>query len=197
MYCTINIRKFESNYFNKHMKNTTLIFALVCTFSFTSCNETAPCETSTNGFLTDTDFQVKMGSSDAVEVFKQLDTAWAKLDYDTMKTYIADKASFSFADGFVATGPQEFVDKIKAQVAKSLAEGNNYEWTTDYAFSLALTDDGDDSTSMDTGDWVNAQFTSKNSSLDSEIDSEVIYEYYHIVDGKVTGWSQFKKTIKR
>ena len=78
------------------MKNTTLILALVCAFSFTSCNETAPCETSTNGFLTDTDFQVKMGSSEAVKVFKDLDDAWAKLDYDTMKALIADEASFSF-----------------------------------------------------------------------------------------------------
>ena len=179
------------------MKNTTLILALICTFTFTSCNETVPCETPTNGFLTGTDYKVKMGSSEAVEVFKQLDAAWAKLDYDAMKTLIAEEASFSFADGFVATGPQEFVDKIKAQVAKSIAEGNNYEWTTDYAFALALTDDGDDATSMDSGDWVNAQFTSKNTSPDSEIDSEVIYEYYHILDGKVTIWSQFKKTIKK
>ena len=179
------------------MKKIPLILALICTFIFTSCNKTVPCETPTNGFLTATDYKVKMGSSEAVEVFKQLDAAWAKLDYDAMKTFIADEASFSFDDGFVATGPQEFVDKIKVQVAKSVAEGNNYEWTTDYAFSLALTDDGDAATSMDSGDWVNAQFTSKNTSPDSEIDSEVIYEYYHIVDGKVTSWSQFKKTIKR
>jgi len=179
------------------MKKATSILALLCTITFTSCNQTPPCEVSINGFLTGADYKVKMGSSEAVEVFKQLDAAWAKLDYDAMRTFIAEEASFSFADGFVATGPQEFVDKIKAQVAKSLAEGNNYEWTTDYAFALALTDDGDDATSMDSGDWVNAQFTSKNSSPDSEIDSEIIYEYYHIVNGKVTSWSQFKKTIKR
>ena len=179
------------------MKNTTLIMALICTFIFTSCKEISPCEAPTNGFLTDTDFQVKMGSSEAVKVFKDLDDAWAKLDYDTMKALIADEASFSFDDGFIATGPQEFVDKIKAQVAKSLAEGNKYEWTTDYAFALALTDDEDDATSIDSGDWVNAQFTSKNTNPESEIDSEIIYEYYHIVDGKVTSWSQFKKTIIR
>ena len=178
------------------MKNTTLILALICIFSFTSCSETSTCETPTNGFLTGTDFQVKMGSSEAVKVFNDLDDAWAKLDYDTMKTFIAEDATFSFSDGFVAKGPQEFIDKIKSQVAKSLAEGNNYEWTTNYAFALALTDDGDEATLMDVGDWVNAQFTSKNSNPDSEIASEIIYEYYHIVDAKVTSWSQFKKTIK-
>lgn len=191
---TINIHTFNFKIY--HMKNTTLILALICIFSFSSCSETSTCETPTNGFLTDTDFQVKMGSSEAVKVFNDLDDAWAKLDYDTMKTFIAEDATFSFSDGFVAKGPQEFIDKIKSQAAKSLAEGNNYEWTTNYAFALALTDDGDEATLMDVGDWVNAQFTSKNSNPDSEIASEIIYEYYHIVDGKVTSWSQFKKTIK-
>ena len=95
------------------MKKATSILALLCTITFTSCNQTPPCEVSTNGFLTGADYKVKMGSSEAVEVFKQLDAAWAKLDYDAMRTFIAEEASFSFADGFVATGPQEFVDKIK------------------------------------------------------------------------------------
>ena len=98
------------------MKNyLLLLLALLLGSSliFTSCKEISPCEAPTNGFLTDTDFQVKMGSSEAVKVFKDLDDAWAKLDYDTMKALIADEASFSFDDGFIATGPQEFVDKIK------------------------------------------------------------------------------------
>jgi len=68
------------------MKKIPLIQALICTFIFTSCNKTLPCETPTNGFLTATDYKVKMGSSEAVEVFKKLDAAWAKLDYDAMKT---------------------------------------------------------------------------------------------------------------
>jgi hypothetical protein len=114
-----------------------------------------------------------------------------------MKTFIADAAYLSFDDGFVATTPQEFIDKIKTEVARTEAAGNNYEWTTNYAFALALTDDGDPETTSDTGDWVNAQFTSKTTNPDSEIDSEVIYEYYHIVDEKVTQWNQFKKTIKK
>jgi len=29
---------------------------------------------------------------------------------------------------------------------------------------------------------------------DSEIKSEVHYEYYHIIEGKVTRWNSFKKT---
>jgi len=179
------------------MKNIVSIVAVICTLTLTSCSQNPPCETPTNGFLTETSSQVKMGSSEAVEVFKQLDAAWAIRDYETMKTFIADKAFLSFDDGFVATTPQEFVDKIKAEFTNTEAEGNSYQWTTDYAFALALTDDGSEDTTNDTGDWVNAQFTTKHTNPDSEIDSEIYYEYYHIIDGKVTAWNQFKKTIKK
>ena len=179
-----------------YMKNIVSILALVCTFTFTSCNEKQPCDVPTNGFLTDTDFKVKMGSETAVDIFNQLDAAWAKRDYETMKTFIADEAFLNFDDGVVATTPQEFVDKIKADAAESEDEGDN-QWVTNYAFALALTDDGSEETTVDTGDWVNAQFTTTSTDPDSEIDSEVYYEYYHIVDGKVTEWNQFKKTIKK
>ena len=179
------------------MKKSISILTLIFLFTLVSCVPPQPCETPVNGFLTGSNKQVKMGSADAVKVFKQLDVAWAKLDYEKMKTFIADAAYLSFDDGFVATTPQEFIDKIKTEVARTEAAGNNYEWTTNYAFALALTDDGDPETTSDTGDWVNAQFTSKTTNPDSEIDSEVIYEYYHIVDEKVTQWNQFKKTIKK
>ena len=178
------------------MKNTLSILAVICTLTFTSCNEKTPCDVPTNGFLTDTDFQVKMGSSSAVDVFNQLDTAWAKRDYEALKTFIADEASLSFDDGFVATTPQEFVDKIKADAVASETGGDN-QWVTNYAFALTLTDDGSEETTIDTGDWVHEQFTTKITDPESDIDSEIYYEYYHIVDGKVTQWNQFKKTIKK
>ena len=178
------------------MKNTLSIVTIICTVVFTSCTETLPCDVPTNGFLTGTDYQVKMGSAAAVDVFNQLDAAWANRDYETMKTFIADKASLSFEDGFVATTPQEFVDKIKTDAEASETEGNN-QWVTNYAFALTLTDDGSEETTMDAGDWVKAQFTTKITDPDSEIDSEIYYEYYHIVDRKVTQWNQFKKTIKK
>ena len=177
------------------MKNTISITALICSLTLVSCVPPPPCKTPVNGFLTGTSKQVKMGNEDAVKVFEQLDIAWGKKKKKKMKTFISEDAYLSFDDGFIATTPQEFIDKIKTEVAKTQAEGNNYEWTTNYAFALAQTDDGDDETTGDIGDWVNAQFTTKTTNPDSEIDSEVIYEYYHIVEGKVTQWNQFKKTI--
>ena len=182
------------------MKKIFFTFSLstiICVLFFVSCTQTIPKNAPSNGFIAGSDVHMKMGNPEAVEVFKKLDAAWAKLDYETIKTFIADDASLSFHDGFVAKTPQEFVDKIKSEVVKSQEEGNNYEWTTDYAFAIAVTDDDSDDTTVDTGDWVNAQFTTKHTNPDSEIDSEVFYEYYHIVDNKVTQWNSFKKTIKK
>ena len=66
-------------------------------------------------------------------------------------------------------------------------DGNEYTWNTDYAFSLAVT-------SVE-GDWVNAQFTSTHTNPESELEAEVFYEFYHIVDGKIQEWSQFKRDV--
>jgi len=67
---------------------------------------------------------------------------------------------------------------------------------TDYKFSLATTSDNDDSTNVDQGDWVNAQFTQE---LETPVDGNkrnVYYEFYHIIDGKVVSWNQFKRGEK-
>jgi hypothetical protein len=50
---------------------------------------------------------------------------------------------------------------------------------------------------LDKGDWVNAQFTSKSTNPNSKIDSEIFYEYYHIIDGKVVSWNSFRKIINK
>jgi hypothetical protein len=73
----------------------------------------------------------------------------------------------------------------------------SYKWTTDYAFAIAATDDGSADNDLDKGDWVNAQFTSKSTNPDSKIDSEIFYEYYHIIEGKVVSWNSFRKIINK
>ncbi len=95
-----------------------------------------------------------------------------------------------FADGNFAKGPDQFIERIKEWV-KEVEEddGNEYTWTTDYAFALALTE-GE-------GDWVNAQFTSTHTNPESELSAEVFYEFYHIIDGKVQEWNQFKRDVPR
>ena len=162
-------------------------FLIVITFFMFSCSDTDHvCEIQSNGFIDGIDGQVMMGSQSAVEVFKEMDKAWAALDYDKLKTFVADGAVMKFADGEVANGPDEFVEQIKREVVEIEEKGKDFKWNTDYAFSLAVT--------TGEGDWVNAQFTSTHTNPDSELEAEVFYEFYHIIDGKVQEWNQFKRT---
>ena len=168
------------------MKKIIYILSILFFTSCTSSNQ--ECETIANGFIDGFDGQVTIGQQSAVEIFNQIDKAWAELDYETIKTFVADEAEMKFADGRVASGPQEFVDLIKTWVSEvENQDGNEYTWNTDYAFSLAVT-------SVE-GDWVNAQFTSTHTNPESELEAEVFYEFYHIVDGKIQEWSQFKRDV--
>ena len=160
------------------------LFVISCTTSDQKCTDNA------NGFIDGNDGQVKMGSQNAVDIFNEIDKAWADLDYETLKSYVAEDAEMRFHDGRVAVGPEEFIELIKIWVSEIEDEkGNEYKWNTDYAFSLAVT--------TIEGDWVNAQFTSTHTNPDSELEAEVIYEFYHIVDGKINEWSQFKRDVLR
>ena len=170
------------------MKNIILFISIVLISSCTSSNQ--ECETVANGFIDGVDGQVTMGSQSSVEIFNQIDKAWAELDYDKLKTFVAEGAEMKFADGGLAVGPDAFIEYIKNWVTEVEEEkGNEYKWNTDYAFSLAVT-------SVE-GDWVNAQFTSTHTNPESELEAEVFYEFYHIVDGKVQEWNQFKRDVPR
>ena len=170
------------------MKNIINILSILF---ITSCaSSPQECETKANGFIDGVEGQVTMGEQSSVEVFNQIDKAWAELDYETLKTFVAEGAEMRFYDGRVAVGPEEFVEMIKIWVSEIEDDkGNEYAWNTDYAFSLAVT-------SID-GDWVNAQFTSTHTNPESKLEAEVIYEFYHIVDGKIQEWSQFKRDVLR
>ena len=170
------------------MKNYILSFFTL--FIVSCASSPQECETKANGFIDGVEGQVTMGEQSSVEVFNQIDKAWAELDYETLKTFVAEGAEMRFYDGRVAVGPEEFVEMIKIWVSEIEDDkGNEYAWNTDYAFSLAVT-------SID-GDWVNAQFTSTHTNPESKLEAEVIYEFYHIVDGKIQEWSQFKRDVLR
>ena len=170
------------------MKNYIISFFSLIVVSCTTSDQ--KCTDNANGFIDGNDGQVKMGSQNAVDIFNEIDKAWADLDYETLKSYVAEDAEMRFHDGRVAVGPEEFIELIKIWVSEIEDEkGNEYKWNTDYAFSLAVT--------TIEGDWVNAQFTSTHTNPDSELEAEVIYEFYHIVDGKINEWSQFKRDVLR
>ena len=100
-----------------------------------------------------------------------------------IKTFIADKATLSFHDGYVARTPQEFVDKIESEYQSSIANQENWGWRTVYAFSVHPKGSDDPAADNQDGQWVNAQFESADATY---------IEWYHIVDGKLKAWYQAK-----
>ena len=164
---------------------------------FISCaNQNQECETPSNGFIEGTELNIQMGEQNGVDIFKEIDAAWAEFNFEKVKNYVHDDAVMKFDDGRVATGGEEFVQSIKEWAEEDAALGNEQSWTTNYAFALAVSNDNDDSTNIDQGNWVNAQFTSTLKNPKGDVIREVFYEFYHIVDGKIASWNQFKRDEK-
>lgn len=158
---------------------------LLCLFiSISSCNNN-----SGNGFVNDSDLEFYIGSNSSVELFKVFDSAWKNLDYKLMKSMIADSISFEFYDGKIANSADEFIEIIQGDVAKRTAQGNNYTWTTDYAFSVDLTPSKE-------GEWVNAGFTSILDNPQDSIDKIVYNDWYFFNNGKLELWYQAIRKLK-
>ena len=91
------------------------LFVVSCTTSDQKCTDNA------NGFIDGNDGQVKMGSQNAVDIFNEIDKAWADLDYETLKSYVAEDAEMRFHDGRVAVGPEEkLMQRIKRAMSKDI-----------------------------------------------------------------------------
>ena len=165
------------------MKKILFLYILI-TFNI-SCNIK-----SGNGFVNESDLSFHMGSDNAVELFKSFDFAWKNLDYNLMKTMIADSISFEFQDGKVATNAQEFIDLVKKEVEKEKESGNNYSWTTDFAFSVDLNPKSG-------GEWVTAGFTSNlDNPEDGVIKKEYNEWYFFNKENKLELWYQTIRKVK-
>ena len=161
------------------------LFLLCLLISISACNNN-----SGNGFVNDSDLEFYIGSNSSVELFKVFDSAWKNLDYKLMKSLIADSISFEFYDGKIANSADEFIEIIKGDVAKRTAQGNNYTWTTDYAFSVDLTPSKE-------GEWVNAGFTSILDNPQDSIDKTVYNDWYFFNNGKLELWYQAIRELKQ
>ena len=161
-----------------------LLFLLCTVISISACNNN-----SGNGFVNDSDLEFYIGSNSSVELFKVFDSAWKNLDYKLMKSMIADSISFEFFDGKIANSADDFIKIIKGDVAKRIAQGNNYTWTTDYAFSVDLSPSKE-------GEWVNAGFTSILDNPQDGIDKRVYNDWYFFNKGKLELWYQAIRELK-
>ena len=161
-----------------------LIYTMLGLFLITSCVPAPPCEceTSANGFVLPGQ-SVNMGSEATVDVFKKIDAAWMVRDYETMKAHIADEGNYRFEDGTVVTNGEDFVAKVEEEYQKDLADGVNWEWNTDYAFSVYPSKTDDDNWN-EKGEWVNAQFTGS--------DGSVVIEWYQFDGDQLISWVQTK-----
>ena len=123
-----------------------------------------------------------LGKDDAIDLVKDLDKVWADRDYERLKTFFADTASFNFADGRRASSPQEFVDILIADDGDSPGT-----WTFDYAFSVDLAPETG-------GEHVQAGFT--GTSTEDGVETQTRYhESYYIIDGKVVWWNQYTQKV--
>ena len=66
------------------MRNLLLLFSILGVF--VSCNE--KCDVPSNGFIEGTELNIQMGQQNGVDIFKEIDAAWAEFDYEKVKNYI-------------------------------------------------------------------------------------------------------------
>ena len=171
------------------MKNFILLFSLIGLFISCADNNHV-CEVQTNGFIDGTGQTVMMGSEASIDVFKKIDAAWAERDYETLKAHIAT-GEFIHDDGTISTNGDEFATKIESSYQESLAKGEEWGWTTNFAFSVkpSASDDPAYVFPNTQGEWVNARFTEANGT--------VYEEWYQIADSKLISWSSAKRELPK
>ena len=160
------------------------LYTVAGLFLITAC-ETNPCECekATSGFITGSDQSVMLGSDETIEIFKSIDESWQSRDYETLKSLIADEATLRFEDGTFATNGDEFIVKVESDYQESIANGEEWAWVINYAFTAkpTATEQG---APNERGEWVSAQFTSPR--------DEVWIEWYQIENGKLINWISAK-----
>ena len=161
-----------------------LLYTVAGLFLITAC-ETAPCECekATSGFITGSDQSVMLGSDETIEIFKSIDESWQSRDYETLKSLIADEATLRFEDGTFATNGDEFIAKVESDYQESIANGEEWAWVINYAFTAKPTA-SEQGAPNERGEWVSAQFTSPR--------DEVWIEWYQIENGKLINWISAK-----
>lgn len=167
------------------MKKLILLFSM--SLIFNSCiNSTKDCDVKSNGFAPNPGQTVMMGNQSTVDIFKEIDKAWAARDYEALKTFIADDAELIFEDGQVAKNGEEFTAIIESKYQESLIDENQeWAWVNTYAFAIKPSKPEGTNFANNRGEWVTAGFDG----------SDGFYmEWYQIENGKLINWSQTKRS---
>ena len=136
-----------------------------------------------NGFSRFWEKSWKIGTQEGVNVVTELDKAWSSKDYEKMKTFFDDSATFMFAEGASFNSVDGFIEHVKKQSADQDAS-----WTYDWAVAV-------DESPGEGGEWVNAGFTSDVSKIKEDTSKIHYSEWYYIEDGKIQFWNQTRRII--
>ena len=150
-----------------------IYYALVASILFSGCQG--------NGFINETEQTIHLGSQSSVDIFKQIDEAWAQRDYEKLKNMIHSEGKFTTADGEVFETSSDFINWIEESYQETVSNDQSFGWKTKFAFAVKVSKS--DNQDNDDGDYVNARFT-------SDSDGTVYDEWYYIVDGKLKSWEQ-------
>ena len=136
-----------------------------------------------NGFARSYDGPWKIGTQAGVDLVTELDKAWSNKDFEKMKMFFDDSATFLFAEGDKFNSIDGFIDHIKTQMGD-----DDPNWTYDWAVAV-------DESPGKGGEWVNAGFTSDISKTNKDTSKIHYSEWYYIEDGKIKLWNQTRRII--
>jgi len=132
------------------MKKLKLIFTITILAAFVySCNNSAvqrmmeePVEPERAVGMSDwagvEDMKWHIGTQDAVDVAKNMDSAWKASDWETMRTYISDTAKITASNGYTFASPDDFIESRKRQDSSITSNGATFDWKFTNLFSVDL-----------------------------------------------------------
>ena len=121
-----------------------------------------------NGFARVYDGPWKIGTQAGVDVVTELDKAWSNKDFEKMKMFFDDSATFLFAEGDRFNAVDDFIDHVKKELGDEEAN-----WTYDWAVAA-------DESPGKRGEWLNAGFTSDISRTNKDTRKIRYSDWYNI-----------------
>ena len=158
------------------MKKILLIIFMIF---ISACNNSQK----SNGFASVYDGPWKIGTQAGVNVVTELDKAWSNKDFEKMKMFFDDSATFLFAEGERFNAVDDFIAHVKKELGDEEAN-----WTYDWAVAV-------DESPGEGGEWVNAGFTADISKTNKDTSKIHYSEWYYIEDGKIKLWNQTRRII--
>ena len=97
----------------------------------------ACCQSS--GFINETFQKVELGSQSSLDIFNEIDKAWAATDYEKLKSLIHTEGKFTPSKDKGFNSSDEFVQWIENDYKTTLESGKEFGWITEFAFAVKVT----------------------------------------------------------